>query len=67
MIHQYIRNSKQNSGDHYAVGTNSLGQVLLQVQENGEQARIILDIDEALLVVKLLQEKIEKAKNDFDS
>lgn len=53
----YIKNDQ--SGDHYAVGSNSINKtVLLQVQENGVQARIPLQLDQALHLMEMLAKQI---------
>lgn len=62
MIHYHIKHALENSGDHYSVGSNSKS-ILLQIQENGEQARIQLTPSEAEHIILLLKEHIEKMKN----
>ncbi len=65
MRHNYLRDD--TSGDHWAVGTSQYNTVLLQVQENGEQVRIQMTVEQAehcatelLLAIQRLRAAHEK-------
>ncbi len=59
MKHYYVKNDL--SGDHFAVGSNTqTHQVLLQVQENGEQARIALTLEQTLFLIETLSKHAAK-------
>lgn len=59
--HSTIHNSM---GNHYAVGLSSTENViLLQVQENGNQARIALTEQETKHMIALLEKLLPKVKN----
>jgi hypothetical protein len=51
MLHQYVKTD--NSGYHWAVGSSTFfvpekqGQVLVQLQEEGEQVRLALSAEQA--------------------
>jgi len=62
MRHNYIKND--NSGDHWATNTNSYGCVLVQLQGDGEQVRVILNIEQAEDFAQRLLRVIQKAKNE---
>ncbi len=59
MRQYYIKNDR--SGDHFAVGSNTqTNQVLLQVQENGEQVRIPLTLEQTLFLIETLSKHAAK-------
>lgn len=60
MIHHNIKND--NSGDHYGVSYNYLGNILLQVQQAGEQVRVPLDIEQSKHIIELLIKNIVLAE-----
>lgn len=61
MRHYYLK--EDCSGDHYAVSKNALKkEILIQLQENGTQARISLSIKQAEHIIELLKENIDKVK-----
>ena len=53
--------------DHYAVSFNSIGQVLVQLQQNGEQVRVGLTPDEARHMAQLLLAKADAAQQRHES
>lgn len=63
MIHHYCQGDTNN---HFAVGVSTHpikqkdSRLILQVQENGNQARIQLTLEESQFLVKLLNENIVK-------
>jgi hypothetical protein len=61
--HYYI--DEDCSGDHFAVSTNAIkeNQVLVQIQENGVQARISISLEKAQIMIDLLKESIKKSLN----
>lgn len=63
MRHYYI--GEDCSGDHFAVSTNAIkeNQVLVQIQENGVQARISISLEKAQIMIDLLKESIKKSLN----
>lgn len=61
MIHNYTKDDK--SGEHWAVSHNGYGEVLIQVQEEGNQARIKLTIEQATQLANKILQSIEIAKN----
>ena len=60
MLHNYI----DSKGNHWALNTNGYKEILLQVQESGEQARISLTIEQAKQLERKLKEVIKKAENE---
>jgi hypothetical protein len=61
MIHH--RTNDSLSGEHYAVGENGEGLVLLQVQDSdGRQSRARLTPEQARYCAKLLEEAATKAE-----
>lgn len=59
MRHHYIKNDL--SGDHFAVGSSiQTSQVLLQVQENGQQVRIPLTLEQTLFLIETLSKHAAK-------
>ena len=61
MIHHYLKHRKAE-GDHYGVAANGLGNVLLQVQDRGNQSRIRLTPQEAEHVSDLLSVCAQQAR-----
>lgn len=59
MLHNCIKDD--NSGDHWGVSYNANGQVLVQLQESGEQVRLGLNLDHAKAMYEKLAQAIEKA------
>lgn len=59
MRHCYIRDDL--SGDHYAVAPSAtnIGQVLVQIQEQGVQVRISLTKEDVKHMIYLLEESIK--------
>lgn len=58
MRHHYVRDDR--SGDHWAVGHNSIDRiVLVQVQEDGNQARITMTAEQARHMAAELIRKAE--------
>lgn len=53
-----------NGGNHYAVGINMNDELLLQVQDNGEQVRIILTPDEAIHLRSLIDDALSRVGCD---
>lgn len=60
MRHNYIKDDK--SGDHWAVNHNGYGEVIVQVQEDGNQARIKLTIEQAMDLANKILHSVEIAK-----
>lgn len=62
MKHYYIKDDL--SGDHYAVSHDTLTnkQILLQVQEEGVQARISITAEQAEHLIMILRENISKTQ-----
>ena len=59
MLHNHIKDD--NSGDHWAVSHNSNGQVLVQLQEGGEQVRVALTPEQASHMIEKLKNAITQA------
>lgn len=62
MKHYYVNDDLK--GDHYAISHNSNKEILVQIQENGEQVRLPVSLEQAEHIITLLQENINKAKNN---
>lgn len=63
MIHYPTKQNPQ--GNHYAVGISSMNNViLLQTQENGNQARIALTLEETDHLINLLSALSVKLKQE---
>jgi len=58
MIQRYIEHANVD-GDHYGVASNGYGEILLQVQDRGDQRRIILNVEEARDLISLLSIAVE--------
>lgn len=58
MKHNYI--SDDISGDHWAVGNNGENKILIQLQQNGEQVRIGIDINTAYSFANQILSNINK-------
>ena len=58
MQHNHIGND--NSGDHWGVSFNSNGQVIVQLQENGEQVRLAMTTEQASHMIEKLKKAIEQ-------
>ena len=64
MKHSYIR--ENSSSDHYAISQNStdIPQRLIQLQKGYSQSRLKLSIEQTEHIITLLQENINKIKNN---
>ncbi len=61
MIHHCVRDD--NSGDHYAVArSGSARAVLVQLQDRGEQVRLMMSPDQARHMAALLLAKADEAE-----
>ena len=62
MIHHSIKNAKAlNSSEHWAVSTNGNGEVLVQIDDGEQQARIRLTSLEVLDLMMVLDHHYERA------
>lgn len=65
MRHHYISDT---NGDHFAIGTNGYGEILIQLGEDrkpnhSEQIRLKLTLEQAIDFKKFLEDNIELARN----
>lgn len=63
MKHHYV-GTNPNDADHYSIGTNGEGGVLLQVGDTWDQARIIMTPEQALQLWCFLNKAISEAKDE---
>lgn len=57
-----IHNTINEKGDHWAANHNGYGEILVQLQENAEQVRVKMSIEDATYMANRLLEVIEIAK-----
>ena len=62
-----IHNTINEKSDHWAANHNGYGEVLVQLQESGEQVRIKLTVEQATHMANRLLQLIEIAKTQESS